>query len=143
MTARGIRNFNPGNLDFNTAAFKRDPWRGELGIEYHPDARFTTFDTAEHGIRALCKILLTYQRKYNLRTVPGMINRWAPPVENDTGSYVRHVCADLGVKLDQEVRLVDDPEVLAGLAKAIIQHENGSQPYTEATIRMAVMLALA
>src|SRR3546814_2962731 len=63
------------------------PWIGE---DRSPEARerehrFCVFKTPEHGFRALVRVLLTYQRKYRLRTVAGMIDRWAPPVENNTG----------------------------------------------------------
>ena len=62
MQARGIRNKNPGNIDFSPVMYLKDKWVGELGLEDCVNPRFTTFDTPEHGIRALCKILLTYHR---------------------------------------------------------------------------------
>lgn len=143
MTARGIRNNNPGNIDFNAKAFERDPWVGELGIEEHRHARFTTFDTPEHGIRALCKILLTYQRKYGLGTIPEIIDRWAPPSENDTTAYVDHICELLDVTRETVLSLSDIPDKLAELAKAIIQHENGEQPYSDEIVQAGVDMALA
>lgn len=142
IVARGIRNNNPGNIDFHEAVFKRDPWVGELGLEDHEHARFTTFDTPEHGIRALCKILLTYQNKYGLKTIPEIINRWAPPVENDTGAYVDHVCRQLSVERDEPVSLRDNAPMLLELADAIIMHENGVQPYPRDVIEVGVLLAL-
>ena len=148
MTARGIRNKNPGNIDFNASAFKRDPWQGELGIEDCPGARFTTFQSPEYGIRALCKILLTYhhKRKANdgsaIDTVKEIIDRWAPPSENNTDSYAAHVRDLLDVESGDEID-VDDPAVLLTLAEAIIQHENGVQPYPRDVIEAGVNMALA
>ncbi|HFX8036006.1 TPA: hypothetical protein ACIF5E_004931, partial [Escherichia coli] len=43
--ARGIRNNNPGNLEYS----KTNPWVGQTG----DDGRFAKFETPEHGIRAL------------------------------------------------------------------------------------------
>lgn len=141
-TPRGIRNNNPGNIDFNEVAFQRDPWLGEVGLENHPAARFTTFDVPVHGIRALAKIILTYQRRYDLMTVRGILNRWAPPSENDTESYVLHVADSLGVDADQDIDFSTEREKLETLVAAIIKHENGEQPYHLATIRAGVDMAL-
>ena len=148
MTARGIRNNNPGNVDFNAAAFAIDPWVGEIGLEDHPSARFTTFDTPEHGIRALCKILLTYHHKRKaadgsaIDTVKEVIDRWAPPSENDTEAYAAHVRDLLDVDTGETID-IDDPAVLEVLAESIIQHENGTQPYSRVVIEDGVRMALA
>ena len=42
--------------------------------------------------------LLTYQRQHGLDTVKGILNRWAPPSENDTGAYVQTVSRALGLR---------------------------------------------
>jgi len=147
VIARGIRNRNPGNLDFNPAAFVRDPWVGELGLEQHPNPRFTTFDTARHGIRALCKILLTYHRHRRaadgsqIDTVQEIVDRWAPPIENDTDAYAAQVRDALDVERDQVIN-PEDPTTLMRLAAAIIRHENGTQPYGEDTLRAGAVMAL-
>lgn len=149
MTARGIRNNNPGNIDFNARAFEHDPWVGEIGPEALSDGtpgRFTTFDTPVHGIRALVKILMTYYRRHGLETVSAVIHRWAPPSDNnDSDSYARHVATKLGVDPDEHLPL-DRPEaarvILRDLALAIIHHENGEQPYDPAVIEAGVELAL-
>jgi len=148
MTARGIRNNNPGNIDFNPRMFNYDPWVGELGIEDHPDARFTTFDTPTHGIRALCKILLTYDHHRKGRdgspidTVQEYIDRWAPPIENDTKAYASAVRKMLDVDAGETIDM-DDPRTLTIFARAVIRQENGRQPYDDTIIAEAVRLALA
>lgn len=97
MTSRGIRNNNPGNLDYNQAMYREDPWLGETGIELHARPRFTTFRNPAFGIRALCKVLLTYHRHRKaadgsaIDTVQEVIDHWAPPSENNTDAYASHV----------------------------------------------------
>jgi hypothetical protein len=151
MTPRGIRNNNPGNLDFNRRNFNRDPWVGETGPEIRGDGsegRFTNFDSPEHGIRALAKVLLTYCRLRKaadgspIDTVQEIIDRWAPPHENDTTSYARHVRAQLDLEEGENVD-VTEVDVLEDLVTSIIAHENGVQPYSEEVIAEGVRLALA
>lgn len=130
---RGIRNHNPGNLR-KTA----DKWQGLA--KHQPDAEFFTFETAAYGIRALVRTLITYQDKYDLRSVNGLISRWAPPVENNTSAYAAHVASRLGVGLYDEID-VHDYGTARALAEAIIAHENGTMPYSDATMREALLLA--
>lgn len=134
MTPRGIRNRNPGNIRKSAV-----PWRGKMP---GADGEFETFDTPSNGIRALCKILLTYYRAHGLQTCEQIVARWAPASENDTRAYAAHVAAMLWVKPDDPLA-VDDPDVLAALARAIIKHENGQQPYADDVIDRAVADALA
>lgn len=136
MATRGIRNNNPGNIDYNP----RNKWLGQIGIEDHPRARFAKFESPEFGIRAIARLLITYQTKHNLNTVRQLINRWAPPVENDTGAYAKSVADRLRTTPDSVVK-VSDPRVMKVLLEAIIRHENGVQPYPEKIITKAMELA--
>lgn len=122
---RGIRNNNPGNIEKTS-----DAWQGLADIQ--PDSRFFTFIDPVYGIRALAKIIRNYRDRYGLNTVQGIINRWAPPVENNTSAYVRAVAAKVGVAPTEP--LAWDAGQLRRLVEAIIQHENGQQPYSMATI---------
>ena len=90
MVPRGVRNANPGNLRAVTGV----QWLGQVGVD---DVGFAVFDTPQHGIRAMAKQLLAYQQKHGLNTIAGIINRWAPSVENDTGAYVADVASAVGV----------------------------------------------
>ncbi|MEW5560605.1 hypothetical protein AB1287_10200 [Enterobacter asburiae] len=131
--ARGIRNNNPGNLEASAS----NPWVGQSGS----DGRFAKFETPEHGIRALGRNLLSYQRQ-GIDTVNDIINRWAPPQDNnDTASYISAVCAQLGVQPDQQID-ASNPDTLNALCAAIIKHENGSQPYSKDQISSGVSAAL-
>ena len=135
IPTRGERKCNPGNLDRNTTQ-----WQG-MCADQSADQRFVVFDTPEAGIRALAKVLLSYYHKHGLNTVQGIIDRWAPPGENDTGSYVNHVAGSLGVGKDAALNL-DDQECLEALCKAIILHENGRVIYSDAIIAQAVESAI-
>jgi len=135
MPSRGIRSNNPGNLDHNPSV----KWAGELPFDADIEPRFCRFESAVYGIRALCKVLLTYQRKYKVCTIAGIIVRWAPAVENNTRAYIDSVAKACGIKSDQTILI---ESYLPKLAKAIIMHENGSQPYSDETINAAVHLAL-
>ena len=68
--------------------------------------------------------------------------RYAPPAENDTGFYARHVAQILDVGTDEPVR-IDDPDRLRLIVGAIIHHENGACPYPAAVIHEGVARALA
>jgi hypothetical protein len=135
IETRGERNHNPGNVERNATA-----WQGVSGLQ--SDSRFVVFADPHFGIRALAKVLLTYYRKHNLNTVRGIIDRWAPPSENNSGAYVNHVAAFLAVGIDAPLDL-EDENCLEALIRAIIVHENGRCVYDDATIIKAVDSALA
>ena len=110
--------------------------------ETQDDTRFITFKSPEYGIRALAKILLVYYRNYGYDTVQKIIDRWAPPEENDTTAYVNHVAQELGVEPNQSFN-VESPANLELLVKAIIAHENGRVIYDDKTIQDGIDMALA
>ena len=126
---RGIRNNNPGNIEYHA----NNDWLGQVGS----DGRYSVFDKPENGIRALARLLINYGRFYGLETVGGIVSRWAPDFENDTASYVRAVADRLGV---QPFDVLESGQ-LPDLVKAIIHHENGQQPYSDAVISAGVRAA--
>jgi len=134
---RGVRNNNPGNID-RTATVWQGENRTEAAIAREP--RFAVFDAPEYGFRALVKTLLTYQRKYGLLTVRSIINRWAPPTENNTGAYSAEVAKALSVAPTDVIR-VDAPATAFQLAKAIARHENSGDFWGDETIWDGVELA--
>lgn len=130
---RGVRNNNPGNV------MKGDKgWQGEVQGD---DPRYATFATPEAGIRAMGKTLLTYQDKHGLNTVEGIVSRWAPATENNTAAYVATVAKAAGVKPDAALNLRDG-DTLAKIARAMIQVENGKQPYSDQQIAAGIGAAL-
>ena len=138
IETRGVRNRNPGNIDYNPA----NQWQGQLKPDPSIEKRFARFDTPENGIRALGKTLLTYQRKYGLKTVKAIISRWAPSVENDTDAYVRAVEANTGTKPGAQIDLAV-PAMMVGFVKAIIHHENAGYAYPDSVLAEGVRRALS
>lgn len=124
MTARGKRNNNPGNIRLSG-----DTFQGE--VKPSRDRSFKTFRTMAYGYRALIKTLQTYQRKYGLKTVRLLIGRWAPPTENDTQSYIGHVCRSTGYMADQPIDLCKK-DVAVKMACAISDVECGWHDMTAA-----------
>lgn len=126
---RGIRNNNPGNLEYNQGI----QWQGQTGT----DGRFAVFSDALFGIRALAKTLKTHQTKYGLNTISGIINRWAPPIENNTTAYIAAVAKAVGKTAYTPLTADDYPKVIA----AIIKQENGINPYPADLIKQAYGMA--
>ncbi|EAA6373988.1 structural protein [Salmonella enterica subsp. enterica serovar Thompson] len=133
-TPRGIRNNNPGNIRWG------DDWKGLVPKSQRTDKDFCQFITPEYGIRAMIVILRNYQRKHGMNTITGIINRWAPTNENNTQAYIDSVAKSTGVTPDQFVH-TDDSRFMMKLLQAIIQHENGVQPYGFDVFVRAVELA--
>ena len=136
---RGERNNNPGNIERSAA----NKWQGRLSdadyrnsAEFRQNgARFEVFAAPEWGIRALATLLIAYQDRYGLRTVRGIIGRWAPAAEarNDTGAYIDHVAALTGFAPDATLDLHSYAHI-APLVRAIITHENGRCVYGQSVI---------
>lgn len=130
---RGIRNHNPGNIE------KGDPWQG-LAADQSGDPRFAVFAAPEWGIRALARLLITYQDRRGIRTLAAIAARWAPPPENDAAAYGRQLARSLGVPPDRPLDL-HDYAVMRPLVEAIIFQENGIQPYDALTLNEGLRLA--
>ena len=119
-TPRGIRNNNPLNIRLNS-----DKWQGLRTLQ--EDREFCQFDTMAYGWRAAFVILCkTYYGKYKLKTIRALITRWAPPKENNTEAYIRHVSDYAGIGPD---KVLGSPKecptdwLLIGYAMAVV--ENG------------------
>lgn len=119
MTARGMRNLNPGNLEKTQVV-----WQGE--IRPGGDERFCEFESLIMGCRALIKTLVTYHTKHGCSTVRSIIERWAPSHENDTESYMEHVASSISKGVDEAIPFDLDPTYYLAIAKTIARHENGS-----------------
>ncbi|WP_025153602.1 structural protein [Morganella morganii] len=130
--ARGERNNNPGNIDYNP----RNPWQGQLPHDPAIESRFCRFRSPEHGIRAIYKLLQTYQTKYGLNSVKAIINKYAPPNENNTGNYINRAAADIGIGINDHLNTKDKKTGIA-LATAIVGVELGYQPYQPAVFERA------
>ena len=118
---RGLRNNNPLNIRRSG-----DKWQGLKALQ--EDKEFFQFTDMKWGWRAAFRLLChTYYGKYKLRTIRAIINRWAPPKENNTSNYIKHVAERTGISPDQEL---GDPTthpaqwMMLGMAMAI--SENGT-----------------
>lgn len=131
---RGERNNNPMNIDRDG-----DKWQG-LAVD-QTDARFCVFTAPVWGIRAGAKLLLSYQYQHGLHTCKELIDRWAPPVENNTSAYVKAVASYVGCGATTPLHLQNEA-TLAALVKAIITHENGRCIYADSVVDQAVKKAL-
>ncbi|CAN2976032.1 Structural protein P5 [Pseudomonas sp. PM2] len=127
-TPRGIRNFNPGNIRHAQGV----RWQGMAAAQ--TDSAFVQFTAPRWGIRAIARVLITYQDKRlakdgsRIDTVREFVERWAPPSENDTNAYAASVARALGLHPDYEGVDVYDFDVMRTLVTAIIRHENGPGP---------------
>lgn len=128
--SRGFRNCNPGNIRKSSIE-----WLGMSSLQTDPE--FVMFVDPKYGIRAIAKIMRTYQRD-GLTSIRQIIDRWAPPVENNSDAYVQDVAVRTGMDPDQDVNYTS---IMPNLVKAIIIHENGFNPYSDSTINLGVAMA--
>jgi len=91
--ARCRRNNNPGNIEF--ATFTKHFGATLEDVPDGQEARFAVFPTAAEGFAAL-RALLGFPR-YKGHTLADAIAAWAPPRENETTEYLKHICAWTGL----------------------------------------------
>ena len=120
LPSRGLRNCNPGNI-------RRSNFRYVGERESSTDSEFRQFVTIEYGYRALFMLLHTYISRHGCRTIRTIIERYAPPSENNTAAYIRRVAERTGFDAD---RTLDDRnhDDMVALAAAISEVENGTMP---------------
>jgi hypothetical protein len=128
---RGERNHNPGNI----RRVKGVIWVGQSPEQ--TDDAFVQFTDAKYGIRAIARILASYERQ-GIDTLGQAIDRWAPPNENNSQAYVDAVCADCGIGPDTLISLRDH---FTQIVTAIIRHENGGVIYSPDEILQGIALA--
>lgn len=146
IVPRGIRNNNPGNIDFNP----RNKWLGQTGIETGvAKPRFARFTDPVYGFRAAAILLLNYRGKDGMPgigkdgidTCIEIANRWAPPIENMTNSYGKVLANTVGVQPHQAI-LIGDERTLINLVRGINLAENGPNWKYDDEIKRAVAMAL-
>ena len=132
MLPRGIRNNNPLNIR-RTA---KDQWKGLRAQQtdasfcqaQQTDASFCQFESLEYGWRAAFYLLTrTYYYKYRLFTIRAIINKWAPPQENLTSTYIANVSRLTGIPPDEPIGIPSDqPQRWMALGVAMAIQENGT-----------------
>lgn len=111
---RGLRNNNPGNIEYGPFAIKH----GAIGT----DGRFAIFPTIEIGRAAANSLLDSYQRQ-GINTIGGIINRYAPKKDhNDVVAYGAALSKATGRGLNDQLL----PSDRAALLAAIFAHESGA-----------------
>ena len=85
---------------------------------------FQQFDTPEAGIKAIDDQLRIYGSKHKIKTLRGVISRWAPPSENDTEAYIKNVSQKTGLKPDEEIDL-SNPTIRHIISGPIVLQEQG------------------
>lgn len=113
---RGIRNNNPGNLNF----------AGQAGAtkEGGKNGRFAVFESMRDGISALYKqIQLYFSRGVN--TIESVVNKYAPADDNNNvQAYIKQLVGATGKQADEKLS-GEDTETVFKLIRGIINHENG------------------
>lgn len=115
--SRGLRNNNPGNIRLSKTAYK-----GEVSST---DTAFKQFSQMKYGYRAMFILLHYYQRNYMDDTIRKFINRYAPPVENNTQAYIQTVCAHSGKFADERITTANEQDMTA-IVSAMSLVENGT-----------------
>lgn len=122
----GLRNCNPGNIEYGAFARKYGGTLGEGG-------RFAKFPTMADGFRALAELLQAYyaiKRDNPIDTIQEVVERWAPSNENNVKAYVADLCVITGLQPNDRLDL-NDYNTLWWLADAIAEHECGHDAVTQ------------
>ena len=120
-TTTGLRNNNPGNILTDTFSYAfRNGIISSAG-------EFAVFKSPEDGIRAIDTLLKTYSAKYNLNTISGIINKWAPRSKGFiTDNYINSVATLVGIDANATIS-IDDRAIRSKIISAIITKENGAE----------------
>lgn len=119
MASRGIRNNNPLNIR------RGAKWKGLREVQTDP--LFAQFTDMAWGIRAGAVLLRNYAKRYKAKNLWDIINRWAPPQENDTEAYIHFVARQTGIAADAPLRLYGDHNALSGIVAAMARYECGAR----------------
>jgi hypothetical protein len=91
------------------------------------DESFRQFESIEWGYRAMFVLLHTYAIKHRCNTLRKIINRYAPPIENHTESYLRRVAYATHLSADEKI-VSTDAATMTAVVAAMSEVENGVQP---------------
>ncbi len=117
-STRGFNNNNPGNIEDGPFARAQ---AGYLGS----DGRFAKFASLDAGNAAMDALLKSYGNR-GFNTPESIINRWAPPSDNNpTNAYAANVAKALGVQQNAALDM-NNPEIRQQIMRAITLQENGA-----------------
>ncbi|HEY9059373.1 MAG TPA: hypothetical protein VIO64_02540 [Pseudobacteroides sp.] len=109
--SRSWRNNNPGNLKYGSFASSN----GAIGT----DGQFAIFPNYDTGYNAKKTLITTTYRDY---TIEAMMNKYAPPSENDTAAYIRYIVSKTGMPASTYIRDMNSSQ-LNSLLDAMKQYE--------------------
>lgn len=136
----GLRINNPGNLR-PSSRFRWNGTSDEPHSTYSTKSGdFVRFKSIDYGLRAMALNLKNQQRLHGLRTIEGIIGKYAPEIENDTASYIAFVANQTGFAASEKLNL-ENPSVTVRLMKAMIRMEQGQQPFSTELILKGVNAA--
>ncbi|MCK6919685.1 hypothetical protein L8Q54_15575 [Enterobacter kobei] len=128
---RGIRNNNPGNLNY----------AGQAGatLEGGEGGRFAVFESMQHGVAALYKQLQLYFKR-GINTLSSIVKTYAPASDNNNvDAYISALTKATG-KGANEVLDSGDTATIARLMKGIVDHENGKGYISSSDIMGGIQL---
>ena len=102
-------NNNPGNIRAGDWAASQPGYIGS-------NKGFAVFDSVSSDFNALNSLLQNYWNK-GLRSVDSIINKWAPPSENNTNNYVGQVSHWLNVNPNSTLSFGNLPSLAQSIAK--------------------------
>ena len=123
-TAAGAVN-NPGNI-----RTEKYPYKGEF---YDAKQPFLSFDTLANGYNAMVVKYRYYYDKFGDKTLNAIINRYAPPADNnDTSAYVKDVSEAIGCDPDADFGdILNNNDTMAAMLKAVTVVEQGDDFVTQ------------
>mgnify|MGYP003121828685 CR=1 FL=1 len=129
----GIRQNNPGNIRPGAGFY------GETG----QGGGYATFGTEDEGLRALARLMATYDDEYGINTLRGFASRFAPRSDNKLSfdNYVSYLGSTLGLDPDEEFDL---KARRADLIPAVVGFEQGrdyEDRYSDDQIARAITAA--
>lgn len=120
----GIQNSNPGNI----IPHNYEKWHGAVGVDAYGHA---IFKTELHGFRAIKKVFKAYNRR-GIDTTYKLVRRYInlKATEHERLEYCRTIKQFTGLPPHAKLSLKDKKTMLL-IAKGIVRHENGMDPYEE------------
>ena len=122
-------NNNPCNIKQLSGKRK---WRGEIGVDRLGHVRFSSI---HYGLRAAAFTLHSYESKYKIKTLEGLIQRFC----GGNPDYVRFLSRRMGLKPDEEFSFTAR---MADLLRFMSIYESGAEVSPELIATMDVLKAL-
>lgn len=128
---RGIRNNNPGNLNY----------AGQAGAskEGGENGRFAVFNSMGEGVAALYRQLQLYMKR-GVNTIESIVNKYAPASDNNNvAAYIQQLVGATGKAAGDQLS-GDDQGTIFKLMRGIINHENGKGYLSDSDIMGGIQL---